>query len=126
MAACGTAFEIKKWADDDTKILLVDKAALERSALLLRVCLLSTPTSATINLKTTSASVRNDLMGIVREDLIFDLGRHVDDSVHLFEEWGLPIWKKTDDGKNLDGKKGRKPVPLKPVLPPFVLVNGRS
>ncbi len=30
MAACGTAFEIKKWAPDK-KILLVDKAALERS-----------------------------------------------------------------------------------------------
>ncbi len=30
MAACGTAFEQKKWAPD-AKILLVDKAALERS-----------------------------------------------------------------------------------------------
>ena len=27
--------------------------------------------------------VRNDLMGIVREDLIYDVGRHVDDSVHI-------------------------------------------
>jgi adenylylsulfate reductase subunit A len=48
--------------------------------------------------------VRNDLMGIVREDLIFDLGCHVDDSVYLFEEWGLPIWKLDEKGKNLDGK----------------------
>jgi len=31
MAACGTAFEVKKWADEDTSILLVDKASLERS-----------------------------------------------------------------------------------------------
>ncbi len=31
MAACGTAFEIKKWAPEDLKILLVDKASLERS-----------------------------------------------------------------------------------------------
>jgi adenylylsulfate reductase subunit A len=30
MAACGTAFEIKKWAPD-AKILLCDKAAMERS-----------------------------------------------------------------------------------------------
>ena len=37
--------------------------------------------------------VRNDLMGITRDDLVYDVGRHVDDSVHLFEEWGLPIWK---------------------------------
>ena len=30
MAACGAAFEIKKWAGDK-KILLCDKAAMERS-----------------------------------------------------------------------------------------------
>ena len=34
--------------------------------------------------------VRKDLMGVIREDLVYDLGRHVDDSVHLFEEWGAP------------------------------------
>ena len=42
--------------------------------------------------------VSNDLMGITRDDLAYDLGRHVDDSVHLFEEWGLPIWKTDADG----------------------------
>ena len=47
------------------------------------------------------------------EDLIFDLGCHVDDSVHLFEEWGLPIWKLSEEGKNLDGKKGQKMGTLK-------------
>ncbi|MDD4952911.1 MAG: adenylyl-sulfate reductase subunit alpha, partial [Desulfovibrionaceae bacterium] len=31
---------------------------------------------------------------------------HVDDSVHLFEEWGLPCWIKKD-GKNLDGAKAK-------------------
>ena len=31
MAACGTAFEIKKWAPEDLKILVVDKAYLECS-----------------------------------------------------------------------------------------------
>ena len=51
--------------------------------------------------------VRADLMGIIREDLVYDLGRHVDDSVHLFEEWGLPIWKKGDDGFSLDGFQAR-------------------
>ncbi len=37
--------------------------------------------------------VRNDLMGITREDLVYDIARHVDSTVHLFEKWGLPIWK---------------------------------
>jgi adenylylsulfate reductase subunit A len=76
--------------------------------------------------------VRNDLMGIVREDLIFDLGCHVDDSVHLFEEWGLPVWKKTEDGKNLDGKKGQKMGTLKGGAQPVrtgkwqIMINGES
>jgi adenylylsulfate reductase subunit A len=37
--------------------------------------------------------VRNDLMGICREDLVANIARHVDSTVHLFEKWGLPIWK---------------------------------
>ena len=36
--------------------------------------------------------VRQDLMGISREDLVYNIARHVDSSVHLFEKWGLPIW----------------------------------
>jgi len=31
-------------------------------------------------------------MGVTREDLVYDIARHVDSSVHLFEKWGLPIW----------------------------------
>ena len=31
-------------------------------------------------------------MGISREDLVYNIARHVDSSVHLFEKWGLPIW----------------------------------
>jgi adenylylsulfate reductase subunit A len=51
--------------------------------------------------------VRADLMGIIREDLVLDLGRHVDDSVHLFEDWGLPIWKKDAEGHSMDGFQAR-------------------
>ena len=53
--------------------------------------------------------VANDLMGITRDDLVYDVGRHVDDSVKLFEEWGLPIWKQPgDEDKPLS--EGGKPV----------------
>jgi adenylylsulfate reductase subunit A len=44
------------------------------------------------------AYVRNDLMGVTREDLVASIARHVDGTVHLFEKWGLPIWK-DEDGK---------------------------
>ncbi|MCW8800811.1 MAG: adenylyl-sulfate reductase subunit alpha [Desulfobacter sp.] len=132
MAACGTAFEIKKWADDDTKILLVDKAALERSGAVAQGLSAINTYIGENKPEDYVRMVRNDLMGIVREDLIFDLGRHVDDSVHLFEEWGLPIWKKTEDNKNLDGKKGLKLGTLKGGATPVrtgkwqIMINGES
>src|SRR5260370_1511210 len=42
--------------------------------------------------------VRQDLMGLCREDLVYDIARHVDSTVHMFEKWGLPIFK-TEDGR---------------------------
>jgi adenylylsulfate reductase subunit A len=48
---------------------------------------------------------RNDLMGLVREDLAFDMARHVDSAVHKFEEWGLPFMKSAETGRYLrEGK----------------------
>ncbi len=101
MACCGAAFEIGAWLPEGASCALVDKAALERSGAVAQGL-------SAINTyigENTPADyvrmVRNDLMGVVREDLIFDLGRHVDDSVHHFEEWGLPIWKK-------EGSEGKK------------------
>jgi adenylylsulfate reductase subunit A len=106
MAACGTAYEIKKWASDDTKILLCDKAALERSGAVAQGLSAINTYLGENTSDDYVRMIRNDLMGIVREDLIFDCGRHVDRSVFLFEEWGLPIWKTGDDGKSHDGSKG--------------------
>ncbi|MBW1846899.1 MAG: adenylyl-sulfate reductase subunit alpha [Deltaproteobacteria bacterium] len=132
MAACGTAFEVKKWAPADAKILLCDKAALERSGAVAQGL---SAINTYIGENTPDdyvKMVRNDLMGIVREDLIFDLGCHVDDSVHLFEEWGLPIWKKSEDDKTLDGKKGQKMGTLKSGAKPVrtgkwqIMINGES
>ncbi|MBW2020184.1 MAG: adenylyl-sulfate reductase subunit alpha [Deltaproteobacteria bacterium] len=131
MAACGAAFEVKKWAPDK-KILLVDKAAMERSGAVAQGL---SAINTYIGENTPDdyvRMVRNDLMGIVREDLIFDLGRHVDDSVHLFEEWGLPIWKKSPEGKNLDGKRGQEMGTLKEGAQPVrtgkwqIMINGES
>ena len=95
MAACGAAFEVKKWLGDDQTVLLCDKAAMERSGAVAQGLSAINTYIGDNSPDDYVRMVRNDLMGIVREDLIFDLGCHVDDSVHLFEEWGLPIWKKT-------------------------------
>jgi adenylylsulfate reductase subunit A len=131
MAACGSAFEVKKWCGD-ASVLLVDKAAMERSGAVAQGLSAINTYIGENAPEDYVRMVRNDLMGIVREDLIFDLGRHVDDSVHLFEEWGLPVWKKTEDGKNLDGAKGQEMGTLKSGATPVrtgkwqIMINGES
>ncbi len=132
MAACGTAFEAKKWMDDGQSVLLCDKAAMERSGAVAQGLSAINTYIGENSPDDYVRMVRNDLMGIVREDLIFDLGCHVDDSVHLFEEWGLPVWKRSEEGKSLDGKKGQKLGTLKGGAAPVrtgkwqIMINGES
>jgi adenylylsulfate reductase, subunit A len=108
MAACGTAFEIMRWAKPNgLKVKLVDKAALDRSGAVAQGLSAINTYVGDNNVADYVRYVRNDLMGIIREDLVFDVGRHVDDSVHNFEEWGLPIWKQPgdEDKRLVDGGK---------------------
>ena len=115
MAACGCAFEIMRWAEVakaqgvDLNIKLVDKAALDRSGAVAQGLSAINTYMGENDPADYVRYVRGDLMGITREDLVYDTGRHVDDSVHHFEEWGLPVWKQPgDEGKALTA--GGKPV----------------
>lgn len=109
MAACGAAVEARRWAPPEMKVTLVDKAAMERSG---AVAMGLSAVNTYLGENTPEdyvKYVKTDLMGIIRDDLVYDLGRHVDDSVHQFEKWGLPIWKQHgDEGKPL--AQGGKPV----------------
>ncbi|MBW2645536.1 MAG: adenylyl-sulfate reductase subunit alpha [Deltaproteobacteria bacterium] len=121
MAACGTAFEIKKWAPN-ASVLLCDKASMERSGAVAQGLSAINTYLGDNDPADYVRMVRNDLMGVVREDLIYDLGRHVDDSVKLFEEWGLPVWKvKGDEGKSL--RDGGQPVRTGKWQ---IMINGES
>ena len=103
MAACGAAVEAAYWGKKKgLKVTLVDKAALDRSG---AVAMGLSALNQYVGVKEGDHTpedyvkyVRNDLMGITREDLVYDIARHVDSTVHLFEKWGLPIWK--DDKGN--------------------------
>ncbi len=107
MGAWGVAYEAVRWGDEHgLKIMLCDKAALERSGAVAQGLSAINTYLGKNTADDYVRMVRTDLMGIVREDLIFDVGRHVDDSVHLFEEWGLPIWVK-EDGHNLNGAQAK-------------------
>ncbi len=103
MAACGAAVEAAYWAKKNgLKVTLVDKAAMERSgAVAMGLSAINQYVdlpSGNNTIKNYVDYVRNDLMGVTREDLVADIARHVDGSVHLFEKWGLPIWT-DEEGK---------------------------
>ncbi|MDD5563645.1 MAG: adenylyl-sulfate reductase subunit alpha [Thermoanaerobaculaceae bacterium] len=98
MAACGAAVEAAYWAKQHgLKVTLVDKAAVDRSG---AVAMGLSAINQYVGLRDGQNTikdyvdyVRNDLMGVTREDLVANIARHVDSTVHLFEKWGLPIWK---------------------------------
>jgi len=109
MAACGAAVEAAHWAKkNNLKVTMVDKAAVDRSG---AVAMGLSAINQYVGLKDGQNTVknyvdyvRNDLMGVTREDLVADIARHVDSSVHLFEKWGLPIWKSEDGGYVHEGR----------------------
>ena len=102
MGSCGAAVEATYWAKKHgLKVILVDKASMPRSgavgmglsAINLYVGLAEGKNTVEDYVK----YVKYDLMGVARDDLVANIARHVDSSVHLFEQWGLPLWK-DDDG----------------------------
>jgi len=98
MAACGAAIEAAYWAKkNNIKVTLVDKAAMDRSG---AVAMGLSAINQYVGIRDGENTcedyvkyVRQDLMGITREDLVYSIARHVDSTVHLYEKWGLPIWK---------------------------------
>ena len=104
MACCGAAFEIMRWMEGtDLTVKLVDKAAMDRSGAVAQgLSAINTYIGKEQDPADYARMVSNDLMGITRDDLAYDVGRHVDESVHLFEEWGLPIWKTDENGERYE------------------------
>ncbi len=98
MSACGAAVEAAYWANKNgVKVTMVDKAAVDRSG---AVAMGLSAINQYVGLKDGENTVmdyvnyvKKDLMGIARDDLVYNIARHVDSTVHLFEKWGLPIWK---------------------------------
>ncbi|MBE0472589.1 adenylyl-sulfate reductase subunit alpha [Rhodoferax sp.] len=142
MASCGAAYEVMRWADavkaetgTELKIKLVDKAAMDRSGAVAQgLSAINTYIGPDLDPADYARMVSNDLMGITRDDLTYDMGRIVDDSVHLFEEWGLPIWKTDAEGVRHDGAEAQKEgiPPLKDGGKPVrsgkwqIMINGES
>src|SRR3972149_816311 len=109
MAGCGAAFEAAYWAKSQgLRVVMVEKAAVERSG---AVAMGLSAINLYLGMRWNQNQpedfvryVRQDLMGLSREDLVYDIARHVDSSVHMFEEWGLPIFKNPDGTYKREGR----------------------
>ncbi len=104
----GAAYESRYWGRN-LKIVLVEKANIERSGAVAHgLSAINCYMGMRWNENQPADFVRyarGDLMGLVREDLVFDIARHVDSTVHKFEEWGLPIMKDPKTGRYMrEGK----------------------
>jgi len=101
LGGTGAAFEARYWGQNK-KIVIAEKANIDRSGAVAQGlyainCYMGTRFGEN-NPEDHVRYARIDLMGMVREDLAFDMARHVDSSVHLFEEWGLPIMRNKKTG----------------------------
>ncbi len=98
---CGAAYEARFWGRN-LNITLVEKANIERSGAVAHGL---SAINCYMGMRWGENQpedfvryARGDLMGLVREDLIYDIARHVDATVHKFEEWGLPIIMNPETG----------------------------
>ncbi len=108
MGGTGAAFEARYWGKDK-KIVIAEKANIDRSGAVAQGlyainCYIGARWGEN-NPEDHVRYARMDLMGMVREDLAFDMARHVDSTVHQFEEWGLPMMRNLKTGAYL--REGR-------------------
>jgi adenylylsulfate reductase subunit A len=101
LGGSGAAFEARYWGKDK-KIVIAEKANIDRSGAVAQGlyainCYMGTRFGEN-NPEDHVRYARIDLMGMVREDLLFDMARHVDSAVHQFEEWGLPLMRNPKTG----------------------------
>ncbi|MEM7405441.1 MAG: adenylyl-sulfate reductase subunit alpha [Pseudomonadota bacterium] len=108
MGGTGAAYEARHWGRD-LKIVVAEKANIDRSGAVAQgLYAINCYMGMQWDENTPEDHVRyarNDLMGMVREDLAYDMARHVDSTVHKFDEWGLPMMRDPDTDRYLrEGK----------------------
>ena len=105
MAGCGACIEGAHWAkENNVKLSVVDKAAMERSgAVAMGLSAINQYQGENTPIDYLSY-VQQDLMGLCRDDLVMDISRHVNGTVHMFEGFGLPIWKDAEGNYVHEGR----------------------
>jgi adenylylsulfate reductase subunit A len=105
MAGCGAAYEIVPWLEAaraegvDLTVKLVDRAAIARSgAAAGGISVLGAYVGDEADPADYARMVSNDLMGITRDDLTYDLARHVDEWSTCSRPGGCPSGRPTSTG----------------------------
>ncbi len=129
LGGSGAGYEARYWGRDK-KIVIAEKANIDRSGAVAQGlyainCYMGTRWGEN-NPEDHVRYARIDLMGMVREDLAFDMARHVDSAVHNFEEWGLPLMKHPEKGSYM--REGRWQIMIhgesyKPIVAEAAKVN---
>lgn len=129
LGGTGAAYEARYWGRDK-KVIIAEKANIDRSGAVAQGlyainCYMGTRWGEN-NPEDHVRYARMDLMGMVREDLAFDMARHVDSAVHKFEEWGLPLMRNPDTGAYM--REGRWQIMIhgesyKPIVAEAAKVN---
>ncbi|CAB5498121.1 Adenylylsulfate reductase alpha-subunit (EC [Bathymodiolus thermophilus thioautotrophic gill symbiont] len=129
LGGTGAAYEARYWGRDK-KVIIAEKANIDRSGAVAQGlyainCYMGTRWGEN-NPEDHVRYARMDLMGMVREDLAFDMARHVDSAVHKFEEWGLPLMKNPETGSYM--REGRWQIMIhgesyKPIVAEAAKVN---
>ena len=101
MAGCGATYEAKYWGRD-LKVVCVEKANIERSGAVAQGLY-------AINCYMGMQWGENPLEGMSAARAVtswgdsrgfgLDIARHVDATVHKFEEWGLPMMRDPETGR---------------------------
>ena len=117
-AGCFAAVEAKTQSPN-LRCLIVEKAHIDRSG-----CLAMGLNAINAYLHPGESpesyldNVKQEFMGLVREDLILSMARGLNDTVKRVEQWGLPIEKGPDGSYKPRGKRAIRIVGerLKPIL----------
>src|SRR5512147_950878 len=101
LGGTGAAFEARYWGKDK-KIVIAEKANIMRSGAvaqgLYAINCYMGRRCGDGNPEDHVRYLRIDRMGMVREDLLFEMARNVDSTVYNFAEWGLPIMRNEKKG----------------------------
>lgn len=127
-AGCFAAAELKA-ANPDCNCVVMEKAHIDRSGCL---AMGINAINAYINPGETPESfveyIKNEFMGLIREDLVYSIAQGVNDTVKTVEGWGLPIEK---DRNGYYRMRGRRSIRihgerLKPILAEAALRSGST